>query len=45
VITFLNSLVLFAPPDTGSNLDPHFPLTGHGSIMLSVLSNDPNDRE
>lgn len=51
LIAFLNSLVLFSPPDTASNLDPvndqapQFPLNGHGSIKLSVLFNDPNDKE
>ncbi len=51
VVAFLNSLVLFSPPDTSSNLDPanaldpNFPLSGHGSIKLSVLFNDPNDKE
>jgi CxxC motif-containing protein (DUF1111 family) len=43
VIAFLNSLVLFGPPDTASNLDPgnprqpDFPVFGHGSIDLAVL--------
>src|SRR5213083_1244857 len=38
VLTFLNSLVLFPPDDTASNLDPgnrgalNFPQFGHGSI-------------
>ena len=51
VITFLNSLVLFAPDDTASNLDPgnrkafNFPQFGHGSIKLTVLFNNPNDPE
>ncbi len=51
VIDFLNTLVLFGPPDTASNLDPgdptnpDFPQRGHGSIDLSVLFNDPNDKE
>jgi hypothetical protein len=51
VIAFLTSLVLFSPPDTPSNLEPadpghpQFPLVGHGSINLSVLFNDPNDKE
>ncbi|MDZ4772117.1 MAG: di-heme oxidoredictase family protein [Planctomycetota bacterium] len=51
LIAFLNSLVLFSPPDTASNLEPvndaapNFPLNGHGSIKLSVLFNDPNDKE
>ena len=48
---FLNSLVLFPPDDTASNLDPaeptkdNFPQFGHGSIKLSVLFNDPADPE
>ena len=47
VIAFLNSLVLFPPDDTASNLDPGdrsvagFPQYGHGSIRLTVLFNDP----
>jgi Di-haem oxidoreductase, putative peroxidase len=49
--TFLNSLVLFPPDDTASNLDPgdptknYFPQFGHGSIKLTVLFNDPTDPE
>jgi hypothetical protein len=48
---FLNSLVLFPPDDTASNLDPadpakeNFPQFGHGSIKLTVLFNDPADPE
>ena len=48
---FLNSLVLFPPDDTASNLDPadpakvDFPQFGHGSIKLTVLFNDPADPE
>ena len=48
---FLNSLVLFPPDDTASNLDPadptkpNFPQYGHGSIKLTVLFNDPSDLE
>lgn len=47
VIDFLNSLILFPPDDTASNLDPGdraaqlFPQFGHGSIKLTVLFNDP----
>jgi CxxC motif-containing protein (DUF1111 family) len=47
VLAFLNSLVLFPPDDTASNLDPGdpsrpgFPQYGHGSIRLSVLFNNP----
>jgi len=49
--TFLNSLILFPPDDTASNLDPGdptrtgFPQYGHGSIKLTVLFNDPADPE
>jgi len=38
-------------PDTASNLDPaepsdpEFPQSGHGSIRLGVLFNDPDDPE
>jgi Predicted thiol oxidoreductase len=48
---FLNSLVLFPPDDTASNLDPgnpsapDYPQHGHGSISLSVLFNSPTDLE
>jgi hypothetical protein len=48
---FLNTLILFPPPDTASNLDPanpaapNFPQAGHGSIKLPVLFNDPSDGE
>ena len=51
VLSLLNSLVLFPPDDTASNLDPgnrqdpHFPQLGHGSIKLTVLFNDPHDPE
>ena len=51
VASFLNSLVLFPPDDTASNLDPgnrddpNFPQSGHGSIKLTVLFNDPHDPE
>lgn len=51
VLEFLNSLVIFPPDDTASNLnpanksDPNFPLSGHGSIKLPVLFNDPADLE
>ena len=49
--TFLNSLILFPPDDTASNLDPGdptktgFPQFGHGSIKLTMLFNDPVDLE
>jgi len=48
---FLNSLVLFPPNDTASNLDPpdptkdNFPQFGHGSIKLTLLFSDPADPE
>jgi hypothetical protein len=51
VLDFLNTLVLFSPPYTASNLapahtdDPQFPITGAGSIDLSVLFVDPADKE
>jgi Di-haem oxidoreductase, putative peroxidase len=51
VLEFLNSLVLFPPDDTASNLDPGdpnaigFPQRGHGSIRLQVLFNDTTDPE
>jgi hypothetical protein len=51
LLAFLNSLVLFPPDDTASNLDPadptqpNFPQYGHGSIKLSGLFNNPNDLE
>jgi hypothetical protein len=47
LIAFLDSLVLFPPDDTASNLDPGdpskpgFPQFGHGSIRLTVLFNNP----
>jgi hypothetical protein len=51
VIAFLNSLVLFPPDDTASNLNPgnpdaeNFPQNGHGNIKLPLLFNDPTDAE
>ncbi len=51
IIAFLQTLVLFSPPNTASNLNPGnrnaagFPQNGHGSINLGVLFNDPADRE
>jgi len=51
LLEFLNSLVLFPPDDTASNLDPGdrlaagFPQVKHGSIKLTVLFNDPKDIE
>jgi Di-haem oxidoreductase, putative peroxidase len=51
IMELLNSLVLFPPDDTASNLDPGnrstplFPQFGHGSIKLTVLFNDPTNKE
>ena len=51
IMEFLNSLVLFPPDDTASNLDPGdpnaagFPQRGHGSIRLPVVFNDPTELE
>jgi hypothetical protein len=51
VVDFLNTLVLFPPDDTASNLDPgnpdapDYPQRGHGSIRLTTLFNDPSDPE
>lgn len=51
VLDFLNSLILFPPDDTASNLDPgdrnhpNFPQYGQGSIKLGALFNNPNDPE
>jgi Di-haem oxidoreductase, putative peroxidase len=48
---FLNSLVLFPPDDTATNLDPGdrnavgFPQFGLGSVKLTVLFNNPFDVE
>ncbi len=48
---FLESLILFPPDDTASNLnpanpgDPNYPQVGHGSIKLGALFNDPTDPE
>ena len=51
LIAFLQSLVIFPPDDTASNLnrgdpsDPNFPQRGHGSINLTTQFNDRNDVE
>ena len=51
VIDYLNTLVLFPPDDTASNLDPGdrnapgYPQFGHGRINLGALFNNPNDPE
>jgi len=51
LIDFLQTLVLFSPPATASNLgpvdtaEPDYPVQGHGSIDLSVLFDDPTDKE
>jgi hypothetical protein len=51
IYEFLNTLVLFPPDDTASNLDPGdrnnptFPQRGHGSIRLPEVFNDPTELE
>jgi hypothetical protein len=51
ILAMLNSLVLFGPDDTASNLDPGNPVTagfpqlGHGSIALKALFVNPADPE
>jgi hypothetical protein len=51
IIAFLNTLLVFPPDDTASNLNPgdrntpDFPKQGHGSIRLTGLFNDPSDVE
>jgi hypothetical protein len=53
LLMFLNTLVLFPPDDTASNLPsgaavpttPGFPQFGHGAIRLTGLFNNPNDVE
>jgi len=51
LLEFLRTLVLFPPDDTASNLNPAdptvpgFPQSGHGSINLGALFNDPTDGE
>lgn len=51
LLEFLESLVLFPPDDTASNLnpgnksDPLYPQSGHGSIKLSALFNNPTELE
>jgi hypothetical protein len=53
VIHFLNTLILFAPDDTASNLPggaavpstPGYPQAGHGAIRLVGVFNNPNDPE
>jgi len=48
LVAFLNSLVIFPPDDTASNLDPgdrtapSFPQYRHGSIRLTGLFNNPS---
>ncbi len=48
ILEFLNTLVLFPPDDTASNLnegnpgDPGFPQTGHGNIALGELFTIPS---
>ena len=51
LIAFLNSLILFSPDDTASNLAGintganTFPQNGHGAIALTALFNNPADLE
>ncbi len=51
LIAFLNSLILFSPDDTASNLAgvntaaAGFPQAGHGAIALTALFNNPADLE
>ena len=51
LIEFLESLVLFPPDDTASNLNPgdpqavDYPQNGHGNIALPALFHDPSDLE
>ncbi|RDH83146.1 MAG: thiol oxidoreductase-like protein [endosymbiont of Galathealinum brachiosum] len=51
IVSYLQSLVLFPPPDTASNLDPGdksdpmYPQESQGSISLTPLFNDPTDLE
>jgi hypothetical protein len=51
ILDFLNSLVIFPPDDTASNLNPGdraaagFPQFGHGNIKLPALFNNPADPE
>jgi len=51
ILDFLNSLVIFPPDDTASNLDPGnrnamgFPQADHGSVKLTGLFNNPFDIE
>ncbi len=51
ILAMLNSLIIFGPDDTASNLDPGnpaavgFPQAGHGSIALKALFVNPADVE
>lgn len=51
VLEFLETLVIFSPPATASNLDEknvdavNYPVNGHGSLDLSQLFNDTADKE
>jgi hypothetical protein len=51
IVACLETLVLFPPDDTASNLDPGdpaapgYPQREHGSIRLSILFNDPSEPE
>jgi len=51
ILSYLNTLILFGPDETASNLlqknenDPLYPIRGQGAISLTVLFNNPNDPE
>jgi hypothetical protein len=51
IIAYLNTLILFGPDETASNLQPKnvneplFPIRGQGAIALTPLFNNPNDVE
>jgi len=51
LVSFLESLIVFPPDDTASNLQPtnpaapHYPQNGHGSIFLTAIFNDTTDVE
>ena len=51
IVSFLKTLVVFSPPGTASDTNPidpgapDYPVNGHGSLDLSVLFNDPSEKE
>jgi hypothetical protein len=51
LLEFLQSLIVFPPDDTASSLnpanrsDPNYPQSGHESIKLAALFNNPGDPE